>query len=126
MTDPKPLILIVDDEFDSRLYLSDLLREEGYRVISAGNGFDALELLAQERPGIVISDVRMPEMDGIELLRRIKGDSPGTHVLLLSVYADWPMFLGALAQGCEDVLPKPFRNEDFLRAVSRVLVASSP
>jgi CheY-like chemotaxis protein len=116
----------VDDESDSLLFLFDLLHSEGYPVISASNGPDALALCARNCPGIVITDVRMPGMDGLELLRRIKERSPGTRVLLLSCYADWPMFLGALEAGGDDVLPKPFRCEDLFRALSRAEVEAHP
>lgn len=114
-------ILIVDDEVDARTFLFSLLDNEGYLVATASNGIEALKYVARERPRLVISDVRMPEMEGLELLAKIKYAAPDTAVILLSAYADWPLFFDALGYGGSDVLLKPCRNEDLLRAVERAL-----
>ncbi len=114
-------ILVVDDELDSRTFLFSLLDNEGYLVATASNGIEALKYVARERPRLVISDVRMPEMEGLELLEKIKAVAPETSVILLSAYADWPLFFDAMARGGSDALLKPCRNEELLRAVERTL-----
>jgi len=84
MVTEKPLILVVDDESDSLAFLFDLLHNEGYRVLPASSPLDALELVVKRKPGLIISDLRMPDLDGMELLDRVKAISPRSRVILLT------------------------------------------
>src|SRR5437667_10742755 len=117
----KPLILVVDDEGDARTFLTSLLANEGYEVAACSNGHEALAAVEKLHPDLVVSDERMPEMEGTELLGRIRAMSPATRVVLYSAYADWPMFMETLDKGGADVIPKGASNREILRIVRGVL-----
>lgn len=121
MVTEKPLILIVDDESDSLAYLFDLLHNEGYRVLPTSSPLDALELVAKKSPRLIISDLRMPDIDGLELLERVKAISPKTRVILHTAYGDWKMYQDVIRKGGEAMLLKPSRNEEILRTVEKAL-----
>lgn len=116
-----PLLLVVDDEDDARIFLSSLLLSEGYRVASFQDGLEALRYLARARPDLVITDVRMPGLDGLELLEKIREAAPGTPVLAWSAYADWRLLRDTLVRGGVELLSKPASNEAILRAVERLV-----
>jgi two-component system C4-dicarboxylate transport response regulator DctD len=121
MAEDKARILLVDDESDTLLYLFDLLTSLGFNVEGSSSALDALGYLSRRAPAVVISDVRMPEMDGLELLERIKRVAPKTRVILLSAFADEVLRKETIEKGGEDLLSKPLREEDLLRALGRVL-----
>lgn len=121
MIDAKPSILVVDDESDSLLFLFDLLSSEGFDVVGSSSSLDALSILRRRLPAAVVLDVRMPEMDGLELLERIKIIAPKTRVILLSAFADDRMRKEAMQKGGEDLLQKPLRSADLLRALEKML-----
>lgn len=121
MMNGKPLILVVDDELDARLFLYSLLESDGFLVATSSNADEALKYVARNHPDLVLSDVRMPDLEGLELLTEIKRLSPRTRVVLLSAYADWPMYSEAVEKGGDDLLLKPSKNEEILRTVHRVL-----
>jgi DNA-binding NtrC family response regulator len=121
MVTEKPLILVVDDESDSLAYLFDLLHNEGYRVLPTSSPLDALEHVMKKKPRLIISDLRMPDLDGIELLERVKAISPKTRVILLTAYGDWKMYQDVIRKGGEAMLLKPSSNEEILRTVEKAL-----
>jgi CheY-like chemotaxis protein len=121
MSEEKPLILLVDDESDTLSFLFDLLHNEGFRVLPVSSAQDALSALARWKPKMVITDIRMPDMDGLELLERIKRQAPETRVLLLTAYGDWATHSEAIRKGGDGMLLKPCQNSEILSAVSRVL-----
>lgn len=121
MGDESPLILIVDDESDSLTYLFDLLGTEGYRVHPTSKPLEALDDVLRKKPDVIISDVRMPEFDGIELLVRVKRVAPKTRVILLTAHGTWPMYQEALQNGCDRMLLKPSSNEQILWTVRHAL-----
>ena len=126
MTDEKPLILIVDDENDARGYLYALLDSEGYRVATSTGGMEALKYISGHKPDVVIADIRMPEMDGFELLERIQSASPKTQTILISAHGKREILLQALERGARGFLEKPYRNDRILETVSRVLQGATP
>ncbi|MCK5204153.1 MAG: response regulator, partial [Desulfobacterales bacterium] len=81
-------ILLVDDEEGIRKVLSIALCDMGYHVLTAQNGVEALRIFKDERPPIVLTDIKMPEMDGIELLRRLKQVSADTEVIMITGHGD--------------------------------------
>lgn len=121
-----PYILIVDDESDSLTFLFDLLHNEGYRVIPKSNAFEALDEISRSRPWLVISDLRMPDLDGLELLERVKKTSPQTRVILLTAYGTKDLAGEVTRRGGEAVLLKPSTNAEILGAVRKALESSLP
>jgi DNA-binding NtrC family response regulator len=121
MVTEKPLIVVVDDESDSLAYLFDLLHNEGYRVLPTSSPLDALEHVIKKKPQLIISDLRMPDLDGMELLDRVKKVSPGSRVILLTAYGDWDMRQDVIRRGGEAMLLKPSSNDEILKAVRKAL-----
>lgn len=114
-------VLVVEDEFGIAELLDAVLTEEGYQVVTAMNGRDGLELLARERPVLVISDYMMPVMDGAILLTRIRADPAlqGIPVVMMSSMTE-----AAIAQRCTGYtafLRKPFKLFELLDVVEQVL-----
>lgn len=101
-------ILVVDDEKEICTVLSDNLYQEGYRVFTAYNGKKALELVKKEKPDLVLLDIRMPEMDGIEVLRRIKKMKKEIVVIILTAYGTLETARKAMKLGAYDYITKPF------------------
>jgi len=104
-------ILVVDDEPDIRLMLEDYLMDE-YTVLTARDGVEALEIIAEKQDGIdlVITDIRMPRMDGMSLLREIKTNYPEIGVMVISAYGDIRTAVEAIRKGAYDYIPKHCRN----------------
>ena len=117
----KVLILVVDDEVDACQFVASLLESAGYTVACCTGGREALRYVVRNKPDLLISDVRMPEMDGLQLAAEVKRLEPNVRVILYSACGDWPMLCEALGKGCDDLLPKPCPNEEILRTVGRVL-----
>ncbi len=114
-------ILLVDDE---QIILDSLARElsqEGYRPVCMANGREAIRLLEQEHFDLVITDLVMPEIHGIELLREIKQKDPSVHVVILTGYGDLSSAIEALRLGADDYLLKPCDTDELLFRVSRCL-----
>jgi len=107
----KVKVLVVDDEAVVRESLRDWLSDAGYLVLTAENGPQALEIIKKEKPGIAISDLVMPGMDGIELLKRAKEISPGIEVIIITAYGSIPTAIAAMKEGAYDYIEKPFRPE---------------
>lgn len=101
-------ILVVDDEEAIRRLLSDSLARAGYRVAAAGSGREALALVEQEPPDLIILDLVMPEMDGIEALRRIRERGVTARVLVLTAYGTAQQVREARALGVREFIGKPF------------------
>jgi UDP-3-O-[3-hydroxymyristoyl] N-acetylglucosamine deacetylase len=114
-------ILVVDDEDRIRSSLCGILDDEGFRVVATGEAARVLDLVAREQPDVVLLDVWMPELDGIELLRRIKQHSPQTHVIMISGHANIQNAVAATRLGAADFLEKPFSVTALLTALEHVL-----
>lgn len=108
-TTERPCLVVVEDNDDIRHYLAEALADN-YRVLEACNGKEALPLIDDNDVSVVLSDVMMPEMDGIELCKRIKGDVRTSHiyVIMLSAKVDVSEQLAGLQVGADDYIPKPF------------------
>ena len=119
-------ILIVDDEEPIRATVRGVLADEGFRVIEAENGRAALDALGAEEPVLVLLDIWMPELDGIELLREIQGKHPQTRVIVISGHGNIETAVRATQLGAFDFIEKPFSLEGLLQRVHRALGAGSP
>jgi two-component system response regulator AtoC len=107
----KVKILVVDDEAIVRESLSDWLKDVGYQVFTAENGHKALEVIENEKPSIMIADLVMPGMDGIELMKRAKAQEPKIEVIIITAYASIPTAINAMKEGAYDYIEKPFCPE---------------
>ncbi len=114
-------ILVVDDEAGIRQSVRGILADEGYRVLEAEDGRGALRLIESERPRLVIVDIWMPEMDGIELLRRIRDSDPMTPVIVISGHGNIETAVTATKLGAFDFIEKPFSLDGLLHVVDRAL-----
>lgn len=110
----KKKLLIVDDEFNSRTLMAHLLKDEVYSADTAENGIAALEKLKNESFNIVITDIKMPVMDGIELFHKIKEFYPQMPVILFTAYGTIEAAVKALKEGAFHYLEKPV-NFDLLK-----------
>jgi CheY-like chemotaxis protein len=118
-------IVVVEDHDDARRYLGLFLNQMGANVVLARNGFEGLEATKNNRPNLVVSDLKMPGMDGFGLLREIRalgpnagGSVPVIAMTALVTYADRARILNAGFQAC---LPKPFTPDKLLEAILTVL-----
>jgi len=105
-------ILLVDDNKSFREGLSISLKDEGYSIQEAESGTSALEILKNKRPDIIVADIRMPEMDGIELLKKIKELEADSPVIIMTAHASIDVAVEAMRQGAFDFIEKPFRAKD--------------
>jgi DNA-binding NtrC family response regulator len=114
-------ILVAEDETLLRKILAGLFEGEGYRVVTAATGREALERFGAEPVDLVVTDIRMPEMEGIELLERLKAIDPETPVVVMTAFSSVESAIAALRMGAYDYVVKPFVNEDLLRSVRNAL-----
>ena len=114
-------ILIVDDEEQIRASVRGVLADEGFRVLEADNGRTALSTIAAEHPRLVLLDIWMPEVDGIEILREIQERHPDTRVIVISGHGNIDTAVRATQLGAVDFIEKPFSLDGLLQRVARVL-----
>ncbi len=114
-------VLIVDDEPAITVSLAKKLRREGYECLTANSGEEALELLASGPLDIVVSDVRMPGMSGLDLLKAIKSHDSDTQVIMMTAYTDITLAIEALRNKADDYLLKPFNLAELSHSVARSL-----
>lgn len=114
-------ILVVDDEQSVRESLGKVLQKEGYRTLLAESGANAEEIISAQDVSLVLTDLRMPEMSGLELLRRIKKKNRDIEVVLLTGYGTIERAVEAMKEGAYDFITKPFRRVDILRVVGKAL-----
>ena len=113
-------ILLVDDEEDIRLVLGISLTDLGYDVIAAENGEQALELFHLQKPPIVISDIKMPDIDGIELLREIKREDPDVEVIMITGHGDMDVAIESFQLEATDFITKPINIDSLEKALNKV------
>lgn len=114
-------ILVVDDERGMREFLTIMLQKEGYDVTTAGNGKEALEHISQKTYDIVITDIRMPNITGVDILKTVKEGSPETVVIMITAYASTETAVEAMKQGAYDYITKPFKIEEIKLIVRNAL-----
>src|SRR4051795_12494631 len=114
-------ILIVDDEQSYRQLLSLVFEGDGHTVRTAMNGRQALELLQAEPADVIISDVKMPDMDGIEMLRAVRETLPDIGVVLMTAFASVETAREAFKLGADDFITKPFDVEELKLIVKKII-----
>mgnify|MGYP001110050200 CR=1 FL=1 len=117
----KQLILVVDDDASLRRVLEYNLSSAGYSVAAASSGEEGLSLFLQERPSLVITDMKMPGMSGLQLLEAVKDRSPETLVILITAFGSVDMAVEAMKAGAYDYITKPFNRDEMLLTVAKAL-----
>ena len=118
-------ILIVDDEENTRIGLTKLLTQEGFEVDSAANGSEALDYLDRERFSLVISDINMPEMNGLVFLRELSRKFPSTSVIMITAYGGVESYLEAMNLGAYEYLHKPVRLDELRSIMKKIFNGGS-
>ena len=120
-------VLVVDDESDITTILALALRRAGYQVSTAGDGLQALEVIAQELPDLVILDVMMPRLDGFDTLQRLRESAPtaAIPVILLTARAQGADRIKGLERGADDYVTKPFEPSELVVRVQAMLARTT-
>lgn len=120
----KNKILVVDDEDALRTVLSAELEGEGYQVATAADGQEAINILGTSAFDLILLDIKMPNVDGFEVLRFVKEKHPKTKVIMLTGFADLKNAIESKKLGAEDFVSKPYDLVDLLTTVERVLTTA--
>jgi DNA-binding NtrC family response regulator len=123
VTSGRPSLLVADDDAIARDLLTEVLEREGYRVRAAAGGAECLALAAAEPLDLALIDLRMPGLDGLEVLRRLGAIQPGVPVVILTAFGSVDTTIEAIRAGAYDYLSKPFRMEEIKLVVRRALEA---
>lgn len=113
-------ILIVDDEENARVALSKILAHEGYDVSSAGNGLEALNFLRSRDVELIITDINMPEMNGLTFLRELNRSHPQSNVIMITAYGEVESYLEAMDLGAFEYINKPVKYEDLKKVINKI------
>ena len=115
-------ILICDDAAFMRMMIKDILTKNGYNVVGeAENGAKAVEKYQELKPDLVLMDITMPEMDGIQALKAIKAADPSATVIMCSAMGQQAMVIESIQSGAKDFIVKPFQQDGVLEAVRKVV-----
>jgi two-component system response regulator PilR (NtrC family) len=114
-------ILVVDDELSMREILEMLLSQEGYEVVCAENGKKALEILGKKSFDLILCDIRLGDLTGLDILRDAKKKNPDIPVILISAYTTTELAVESMNEGAYDFLPKPFNNTELKQTVAQAL-----
>jgi len=121
MAEKKPLILVADDEVDICRLMQRVLEPAGYEVITANDANQALQLVAQRNPALVLLDIKMPGKSGIEVFQELKISHPDTGVIMATAVADVNIAIDTLREGALDYLVKPFNVNELVIGVAGAL-----
>jgi DNA-binding NtrC family response regulator len=114
-------ILIIDDEPLIRMTVQDTLAAEGFGVVSAETGQKGIDLFRNKHADVVITDLRLPDLDGIQILKEVKSLNPETQVVLITAYGSIDSAVQAMKEGASDYLTKPFAMDELLLIIKRIL-----
>jgi signal transduction histidine kinase len=117
----KERILIVDDEESAREMVYKIVNQIGYEAVTAKNGREALEILRDTPSTIMITDIKMPEMDGLELIKSTRAEFPDTHIICMTGYGTSYPYTELVALGAADYITKPFTVDDMIAKLNRVI-----
>ncbi|MGD9677973.1 MAG: response regulator [Vulcanibacillus sp.] len=118
-------MLIVDDQLGIRLLLSEVFTGEGYEVFQAANGRTAIEITQTEKPDIIILDMKIPGMDGIEILKNIRGFDSEIKVVMMTAYGELDILNEAYRHGILSHFTKPFDIGELKRAIKEIFIKDS-
>ncbi len=121
MAEKAPHILVVDDELSMREFLEFMLSREGYRVSCAANGREAIAMIEENDYDLLLCDIRLGDLTGLDVLRAAKRKKPDTVVIMISAYATAETAVEAMNDGAYDYLPKPFDNNELKQAIAKAL-----
>lgn len=114
-------ILIIDDEKDLSLVIGKVLEDEGYRVLKAYSGQEGLDKTKDESPTVVLLDIRLPDVDGLELIKSIKEINGSVYIIMLTAYGSINSAVKAMKQGAYDYLTKPINNDELKLTIKRAI-----
>jgi len=114
-------ILVIDDDKDLRFNLSSILKDEGYDVIAVGDGREALKAVQNNSPNLALLDIRLPSMNGIEILEKLKRMDKDLLIIMLTAYAEVKDAVKAMKLGAFDYITKPFDNEELILTIKKAL-----
>jgi len=114
-------ILIVDDEENARASLGKLLSHEGYQVHTARDGQEALSYLKQNPVNLIISDINMPQMNGLDFLKVLSHEYPGIDVIMITAYGEVGSYLEAINLGAMEYINKPIKLDELKLIMKRIL-----
>lgn len=113
------LVLVVDDAAFMRMRLTKILTAEGHEVVEASNGVEAVSAYEAHKPDVVLMDITMPEMDGLQALREIRAKFPDAKVIMCSALGQESTVIEAIKSGAKDFVVKPFQPEVVLAAIKK-------
>ncbi|MCL0087243.1 response regulator [Dehalococcoidia bacterium] len=114
-------VLVVDDAQFMRMRATKLLTQNGYEVIEAANGVEAVQKYKEERPDAVMLDITMPDMDGLEALKQLRKIDPGARIAMVTAMGQQSIVLEAIKAGARDFVVKPFDPNRVLTAVQKMI-----
>lgn len=120
MGDRKKRILVVDDEENARNGLAKLLSREGYEIATAANGHEALDFLRDNETELIITDINMPEMNGIAFLRELNRSHPASNVIMLTAYGEVESYIEAMNLGAFEYVNKPVKVEELTKIIAKI------
>ena len=115
-------VMVCDDAAFMRMVIKDILVKNGYEIAAeAENGLKAVERYPEAKPDLVLMDITMPEIDGIEAVRRIKALDPNANVIMCSAMGQQSMVIDAIQSGAKDFIVKPFQADRVIESIRKVL-----
>lgn len=114
------IILVADDAMFMRSILKSILVKQGYEIVEAGDGIQAIEQYKKIKPDIVTLDITMPNMDGLAALKHIREFDPNANVIMCSAMGQQAMVMEAIQNGAKDFIVKPFQADRVLESISKV------
>ena len=118
-------ILVVDDEENARIALSKILAREGYDVASAGNGYEALNYLRGREVELIITDINMPEMNGMAFLRELNRSHPASNVIMITAYGEVESYIEAMNLGAFEYINKPVKLDELNKVINKIFNQAS-
>jgi len=118
-------ILVVDDEENARYGLSKLLTNEGFMVDSVSNGFEALNFLRQQEVNLIVTDINMPEMNGITFLKELNKNFPNSNVIMITAYGGVESYIEAMNLGAFEYINKPVKIEELKSILKKIFKETS-